>query len=153
MSFSDFICIFAAAAVSSFVPRQCSNQFWHCSRLGIGCHVISEPRLLLHHQDRWNVWPDKILGRSALPLATSKSFLLLKNLKMHVNRHVAELRTNNYRILLMETDVLFWGLSSQAWITIVLVVGMFITLMKTRIPADVVFRLRCGSPWIAHQAC
>lgn len=39
----------------------------------------------------------------------------------------------------METDVLLWGLSSQAWITIVLVVGMFITLMKTRIPADVVF--------------
>ena len=41
--------------------------------------------------------------------------------------------------MLMETDVLLWGLSSQAWITIVLVVGMFITLMKTRIPADVVF--------------
>ena len=39
----------------------------------------------------------------------------------------------------METEVLLWGLSSQAWITIVLVVGMFITLMKTRIPADVVF--------------
>lgn len=39
----------------------------------------------------------------------------------------------------METDILLWGLSSQAWITIVLVVGMFITLMKTRIPADVVF--------------
>ena len=58
---------------------------------------------------------------------------------MHVNRHEAELKTNNYRILLMETDVLLWGLSSQAWITIVLVVGMFITLMKTRIPADVVF--------------
>ncbi|MGN1376182.1 MAG: hypothetical protein ACI4V5_06475 [Prevotella sp.] len=39
----------------------------------------------------------------------------------------------------METELLFGGLSWQAWTTIVLVVGMFVTLMKTRLPADIVF--------------
>ena len=39
----------------------------------------------------------------------------------------------------MDTGLLFCGLNWQAWITIVLVVGMFITLMKTRLPADMVF--------------
>ena len=39
----------------------------------------------------------------------------------------------------MNTELLFLGLNWQAWMTIVLVVGMFITLMKTRLPADMVF--------------
>ena len=39
----------------------------------------------------------------------------------------------------MDTEILFWGLSWHAWITIGLVVGMFVTLMKTRLPADMVF--------------
>ena len=39
----------------------------------------------------------------------------------------------------MNTELLFLGLSWQAWTTIVLVVGMFVTLMKTRLPADMVF--------------
>ena len=39
----------------------------------------------------------------------------------------------------MDTELLFLGLSWQAWTTIVLVVGMFVTLMKTRLPADMVF--------------
>lgn len=39
----------------------------------------------------------------------------------------------------MNTELLFLGLNWQAWMTIVLVAGMFITLMKTRLPADMVF--------------
>lgn len=39
----------------------------------------------------------------------------------------------------MGIELLFLGLSWQAWTTIVLVVGMFVTLMKTRLPADMVF--------------
>ena len=34
------------------------------------------------------------------------------------------------------------------------IVGLFIVLGTAVIlPITIIFRLRCGSPWIAHQAC
>lgn len=34
---------------------------------------------------------------------------------------------------------MLYGLDRHAWLTIVLILGMFITLMRTKLPADIVF--------------
>lgn len=43
----------------------------------------------------------------------------------------------------METE-LFWGLSLQAWITVVTVLGVFLTLLITKLRTDIVFLAAIG---------
>ena len=58
---------------------------------------------------------------------------------MAILSDIQQIQHKTFKARRMDTELLFLGLSWQAWTTIVLVVGMFVTLMKTRLPADMVF--------------
>ena len=65
--------------------------------------------------------------------------------------------SNTINKIIMETE-LFWGFNLQAWITIVTVLGMFTTLLLTKLRADVVFMAAIGVLFVtgvidAKEAC